>query len=134
MPSVRGGMAVTALVLIGALSIYHPRDGHNAGALACGGKLTWQSRGIAIRQWRGHCHARARVCVGPHLRRCAWTTVEDSGPWGAARGREWQVQIRLRPGWYRRAVVDLPWALWVELGKPRFLSRVRVEVMHAPMD
>lgn len=40
------------LVLVGALSVYHPGDGHNGGTLACGGKLTWQSTHIAIRSWR----------------------------------------------------------------------------------
>lgn len=115
-----------ALVLLGALSVYHPGDGMNGGELACGGRLTWRSDHIAIRQWRKvGCGARARVCVG---RRCAWTTVQDSGPWGAVRGKRWEVQIRLKPGWRRRGVVDLSWALWKRLGKPRFLTRVRVEV------
>jgi hypothetical protein len=114
------------LVLVGALSMYHPGDGHNRGILACGGKFEWGSHHIAIRQWRRvGCGAPARVCVG---RRCVWTTVRDSGPWGAIRGKRWQVQIKLRPGWKRRGVVDLSWLVWVELGSPKWLSSVRVEV------
>lgn len=149
------------LILVGALSVYHPGDGHNAGTLACGGRFTWQQEHIAIRQWRRvGCGAKARVCVdvqrnadgnddrrvdmvrgvrsGEHstgatlaraTRTCIWTEVRDSGPWGAKHpdGR-WEVQIKLQPGWYRRAVVDLSWALWVRLGKPRFRSPVHITI------
>jgi len=114
-----------ALILVGALSWYAPGDGHNHGNLACGGKLTNDSHHVAIRQWRHRCGDKARVCVGE---RCVWTTVQDSGPWGAVRGKQWQVQIRLKPGWKRRGVVDLAPALWRELGRPAFLTPVRVEV------
>ncbi|MCU0912957.1 MAG: hypothetical protein MUC88_00165 [Planctomycetes bacterium] len=124
---------IEALVLVGALSVYHPGDGHNHGELACGGRLTWQSEHIAIRRWRGRCGARVRVCVGGG-RRCVWSTVRDSGPWGATDGRRWEVQIRLKRGWRRRAVVDLSWALWVKLGRPPFLSRVTLEIVReAPL-
>jgi hypothetical protein len=52
------------LVLVGALSVYAPNDGHNEGTLACGGKLTWQSTHIALRIWRRvGCGAVAKVCV-----------------------------------------------------------------------
>lgn len=115
------------LILVGALSVYHPGDGHNAGTLSCGGKFTWQQSHIAIRQWRQvGCGAIARVCTP---RRCVWTTVQDSGPWGARHpdGR-WEVQITLKPGWRRRAVVDLSHALWVRLGKPRFRSPVHITI------
>lgn len=115
------------LVLVGALSMYHPGDGMNGGSLSCGGKLTWQSHHIAIRQWRKvGCGARAQVCTS---RRCVWTTVQDSGPWGAVKGKRWQVQIRLKPGWKRRGVVDLSPAVWRQLGKPPFLTKVRVVVV-----
>ena len=116
------------LVLVGMSSAYHPGDGHSGPELACGGRFTWASHHVAIRQWRGLCGAPVRVCV---RRRCVWTTVQDSGPWGAVRGKRWEVQIRLKPGWRRRGVVDLSYAVWLELGKPRFLSPIRVEVYRA---
>lgn len=146
------------VILVGALSMYHPGDGFNHGGLACGGRLTWKQEHIALRIWRRvGCGAKARVCVygrsqasttrrvlsrppmvlrvPAHARRvlrevgtCVWTTVQDSGPWGAVKGKRWEVQIKLKPGWRRRAVVDLSWALWKRLGRPRFLSKIRVEV------
>jgi hypothetical protein len=124
------------LVLVGALSVYSPGDGHNAGALACGGRLTWASHHVALREWRGRCGQRARVCAYA-TRRCVWTTVQDSGPWGEACGAPgrpggiWRGQtrtLRASAGCRRRAVVDLTWALWVALGRPPFLSRVEVRV------
>jgi len=52
------------LTLVGGLSMYHPGDGHNSGNLSCGGRLTWKSEHVAIRQWRKvGCGAKARVCV-----------------------------------------------------------------------
>lgn len=116
-----------ALLLVGAISIYAPGDGHNAGELACGGRLTWRSEHVAIRGWRGRCGAPARVCVRG---RCAWTTVRDSGPWGLQCGPRWHVWTRpsLPAGCRRRAVVDLAWALWQRLGRPPFLSRAEVTV------
>ena len=113
------------LLLVGALSWYAPNDGHNHGRLACGGTLTNESHHVAIRRWRGRCGAPVRVCARG---RCVWTTVQDSGPWGAVRGRQWEVQIKLKSGWRRRGVVDLSPAVWRELGRPPFLTPVRVEV------
>lgn len=113
------------LFLVGGLSMYHPGDGHNAGNLSCGGRFTWTDHHIAIRQWRGKCGARAQVCVG---NRCVWTVVRDSGPWGAVCGNRWQMQIRLQPGCRRRGVVDLSWAVWVDLGRPAFLTNATVVV------
>jgi len=114
------------LVLSGALSVYAPGDGHNSGTLSCGGRFTAQQNHIAIRQWRRvGCGAPAVVCVND---RCAPTKVMDSGPWGAVKGKRWEVQIKLKKGWKRRGVVDLSPALWRALGKPAFLSPVRVYV------
>lgn len=122
-----------ALVLVGALSVYAPNDGHNHGRLACGGRLEATSRHVAIRSWRGLCGAPVRVCAQA-TGRCAWTTVRDSGPWGLTcgrgRGASWRVWTRhaIPAGCRRRAVADLTRALWVELGRPRFLSEIRVEI------
>lgn len=115
-----------SLILAGALSIYHPNDGHNKGELACGGRFTWKQDHIAIRQWYGRCNAPAQVCVVGG--KCVWTKVRDSGPWGATKGKKWEVQIKLKKGWRRRAIVDLSWALWKRLGKPRFLSKVVIKI------
>ena len=61
--------------------------------------------------------------------RCIWTTVQDSGPWGAEWfAWFWEVQIRLVPTWHRRGVVDLSHALWKRLGSPKFLTKVRIEI------
>lgn len=115
------------LTLVGALSYYHPGDGHNAGTLSCGGTLTWKSHHVAIRQWRGKCGAPAVVCT-PVTHRCVLTKVMDSGPWGATKGKRWQVQIKLKRGWKRRGVVDLSPALYNELGRPPWLSKAYVWV------
>jgi hypothetical protein len=117
---------IPILFLVGGLSMYHPNDGHNAGNLSCGGRFTWTQHHIAIREWRQvGCGARAQVCTP---RRCVWTSVRDSGPWGAVCGKRWQKQIRLQPGCRRRGVVDLSWLVWIELGSPAFLSDVQVVV------
>lgn len=120
-------MTLAPLVLVGSLSAYAPGDGHNAGTLACGGVLRDDSHHIAIREWRGRCGARALVCAAATAR-CVRTVVLDSGPWGAMRDGAWEVQIALRPGWRRRAVVDLAPALWRELGRPAALTGVVVWV------
>lgn len=65
-------------------------------------------------------------------RRCIWTEVRDSGPWGAVdKHGNWEVQIKLKKGWRRRGVVDLSWAVWKELGKPRFLTKAHVTIYKA---
>ena len=119
-----------SLILVGAVSAYQPGDGHNHGKLSCGGTLTWQSRHVAIRAWRGRCGAPVLVC-SDETGRCIYTTVEDSGPWGAVdRKGQWRVwpRHRLPRGWKRRGVVDLSPGAYRELGRPRFLSRVTVVV------
>jgi len=105
--------------------MYHPGDGHNAGTLACGGRFRVGQEHIAYRGWRRvGCGRRVIVCAAT-TRKCAVTTVRDSGPWGATDGERWEVQVpRLREGWRRRAVADLSRALWRRLGRPRFLSRI----------
>lgn len=140
-------VGIAGIVLAGGLSVYWPGDGHNAGQLACGGTFAPGQHHIAIRQWRGRCGRPAAVCAAA-TQKCAWTTIRDSGPWGAVRdarrdtrgavslGRRvgrgkptmWEVQIKLKPGWRRRGVVDLTKPLWEELGRPPFLSEVIVWV------
>jgi hypothetical protein len=120
-------MTAATLILVGAISSYRAGDGFNAGTLACGGPLLPSSHHVAIRQWRGRCGAPAVVCSAATAR-CVRTVVADSGPWGATDGRAWEVQIRLRPGWRRRAVVDVTRAVWLELGRPAALSGVVVWV------
>jgi len=115
-----------ALLLVGGLSVYYPGDGHCGSELACGGRLHLLQHHVAVRGWRGHCGELVRVC-SMATGRCVWSTIQDSGPWGAARGKRWEVQIRLRPGWHRRAVVDLTPLVWRALGYPRVLSRVTIE-------
>lgn len=120
---------ILALALAGSLSVYHFGDGMSGTELACGGQFTPQQSHVAIRQWRGLCGAKARVCAEA-TGRCVWTTVRDSGPWGAVdeRGR-WHVWPKPLPkGWHRRAIADLTLPLWVELGRPPFLSSITVEV------
>lgn len=117
------------LVLVGALSVYSVGDGYSGRELACGGTFQEHQRHIAIRQWRGRCGARARVC-SIATGRCVVTVVRDSGPWGALdRAGQWRCWPRPLPrGWRRRAIVDLTAPLWRDLGRPRFLSLVRIEI------
>lgn len=125
---------IPTLVLIGALSTYSVGDGYSGLELACGGRFKRSSHHVAIREWKGRCGLKARVCVlvrDPLIHaRCRWTTVRDSGPWGAVDTQgNWHCWPKPLPkGWRRRAVVDLTYALWVDLGKPRFLSPIRIEV------
>lgn len=118
-----------AFVLVGALSVYWPGDGHCGPVLACGAPFTPSSHHIAIRPWRGRCGARARVCSAA-TGRCVWTTVQDSGPWGLQCGPRWRVSTRrlVPPGCRRRAVVDLTRPVWRDLGSPPFLSRVTITI------
>lgn len=117
------------LILVGALSTYHVGDGMSGTELACGGRFDPAQEHVAIRQWRGRCGLPTRVCAAA-TKRCVWTTVRDSGPWGAVDDKGvWRVWPRPLPqGWRRRGVVDLTGPLWIRLGRPPFLSPVTVEV------
>jgi len=104
-------------------SAYAPGDGHNAGALACGGRLTRDQLHVAVRDWRLRgCGRRVVVCHA----RCVSATVQDSGPWGAVdETGTWRVWTRRLPrGWRRRADVDLSIGLWRAIGRPRTFERV----------
>lgn len=117
------------LILVGALSIYHVGDGMSGLELACGGRFKPDQEHIAIRQWRGRCGAKVRVCAAA-TGRCVWSVIKDAGPFGCvnATGR-WRNCVRgRRAGESWRGVVDLSRPLWIKLGRPPFLSRVRVEI------
>lgn len=122
-----------ALILVGALSVYYPGDHHSGSTLACGGRFEPHQAHLALRQWRGLCGARVRVCAAA-TGRCEWTTVRDAGPFGMVCDGRWRVwtRHRLPPGCRRRAIADLTRALWLRLGRPRFLSPIRIEVYREP--
>ena len=115
----------------GRLSVYRPGDGHNSGTLACGGRFTETQNHIAHRRWRKWgCGRRVLVCAH-QTERCVMSQVRDAGPFGIYKGKwwkptAWRVWTRRRPprGWKWRGHVDLSWALWKKLGRPRFLSGV----------
>ena len=121
----------------GRLSVYHPGDGWNRGTLACGGRFTWQQEHIAYRGWwRVGCGRKVVVCTDA-TRRCALSAVQDAGPFGIYRGAlrhcraqgRWKVWTKRQAppaGWRFRGVADLSWALWIRLGRPSFLSKVRL--------
>lgn len=128
----------------GRLSYYWPGDSMRTGReLACSSRRRRRyyepgSVHVALRAWSVlGCGTRVVVCAEA-TRRCAVAPVYDSGPWGVIRGPlrravkegRWRVWTKRTPpkGWRFRAVVDLSRALWVRLGKPRGLSRVRVYV------
>lgn len=118
----------------GLLSVYAPGDGMNAGELACGGTFTEDQVHIAHRSWRSLGCGRIVLVCAHQTGRCALAQVMDAGPFGvihgplkraAADGR-WKVHLGRRPppGWRWRAVVDLSWGLWRQLGRPKGLTRV----------
>lgn len=112
----------------GKASMYHPGDGHCGKRTSCDKPFTWKSDHIAIRRWRKWgCGRRVVVCV-IKTGLCALTKVGDSGPWGITNGKQWKVWTKLKvpKGWWRRGHYDLSPALWRRLGKPKFLSRLRV--------
>lgn len=117
----------TSLVLTGGLSVYYPGDGHCGSELSCGGQFVSGQHHIAIRQWYRRCGKKAVIC-SDKTKKCVWTVVRDSGPWGATNGKRWEVQIKLKPGWRRRAVVDMTKSVWRDLGKPPAMSKVIVWV------
>lgn len=120
----------------GRLSMYHPGDGHCGKQTACGDLFTWKSHHIAHRRWHKLGCGRKVIVCADDTDQCVETTVRDGGPYGIYRGKRrhavkqgrWKVWTKSRPpkGWKWRAIVDLSWALWVELGKPRALSRVQL--------
>lgn len=128
----------------GRLSMYHPGDGHCGKQTACGNSFTMKSHHIAHRRWyRLGCGREVIVCADD-TEKCVATTVQDGGPYGIYFGKmrhavkegRWKVWTKARPpkGWKWRAIVDLSWALWVDLGKPRALSRVQLYFLVQPQE
>jgi hypothetical protein len=123
----------------GRLSVYKPNDGWNSGYMACGGKLyRKESRHIAVRRWSRRCNAPV-IIYATATRRWAIATVQDAGPFGIYKpplfplkrlkpeGR-WKVWTKGSPppGWQWRGVADLSLQTWIDLGKPRFLSKIHL--------
>jgi len=119
----------------GPLSIYAPNDGHNSGQLACGGTFARGQRHIAHRRWRKLGCGRPVLVVSKSTGRYAMATVRDAGPFGVVevlpksvkrkpRWKVWTRSLKAPPGWRWRGEVDLSYDLWLDLGKPRFLSHV----------
>jgi hypothetical protein len=127
----------------GRLSMYWPGDSCRTGrVLACDTPRRRRfyepgSFHVAVRDWwRVGCGTVVRVCVEA-TGRCVRAPVLDSGPWGAIYGptrnakREgrwmiWTHSITPPPPWRFRGHVDVSRAVWVALGRPPFLSRVRI--------
>jgi len=125
----------------GRLSVYRPGDGSCGTELACGGTFTRTQRHIAHRRWWKHGCGRVVLIHAVQTGRWAAATVQDGGPYGAYRGRlrqcvkegRYRVASRrerrrgkLRAGWKWRGLTDLSWAVWLDLGRPDFLSEVRL--------
>lgn len=125
----------------GRISMYWPGDSCRTGRiLACDTPRrrrfyrpgSWH---VAVRDWwRVGCGTVIRVCSDV-TGKCVRAPVLDSGPWGAYYGPlkhakkegRWMVWTsKLPPGWKRRGHVDVSRAVWVALGRPPFLSRVRI--------
>ena len=125
----------------GRISVYWPGDNCRTGrVLACDRprrrrfytKGSWH---VAVRRWRRvGCGTFVRVCAEA-TGRCVRAPILDSGPWGAYFGplknakREGRYMVWTRalpPGWKRRGHVDVSRAVWFALGRPAFLSKVRV--------
>jgi len=120
--------ALSHTVEVGPVSTYRPGDGYNAGTLACGGQFTKRQVHIAHRRWRRFGCGSAVGVYSKETGRFVLTTIQDAGPYGIIdRDKNWKVWTKsFRPpkGWRFRGLVDLSWALWKKLGKPKFLSKV----------
>ena len=121
--------AMSLQIQIGPSSTYSPGDGHNVGVLACGRNVryTRTQEHIAHRRWRKLGCGRPVLVWTPSTGRATLTKVMDGGPYGIVNKKgDWGVWTRSKPppdGWRYRGLVDLSWALWLRLGRPRFLSK-----------
>jgi hypothetical protein len=109
---------------VGPLSHYEPNDGFNNGELACGGQYTTSQRHIAHRRvYKFGCGQPVLVCSLQHFT-CSTTQIQDAGPYGAdcpTRRIVW-TDYKLPKGCAWRAIADLSYQLWVDLGRPEFRS------------
>ena len=94
-----------ATLLIGAGSMYYPGDGH------CGDT---RADNRPFKEGQHHVACRRPIPLGAkgwlcsvRTKRCTLVSCRDRGPFGATKDGKWEVQIRLKPGWKRRAVLDL---------------------------
>lgn len=125
----------------GRLSVYKPGDGSSGNLLACGGAFTRRQRHIAYRRWWKVGCGRLVLVQAVQTGKWAAATVRDGGPYGVYRGalrrcvQEGRYRLasraerrsgRLTGGWRWRGAADLSWGLWLALGRPGFLSEVRV--------
>lgn len=119
----------------GPVSVYRPGDGMNSGQLACGGSFLPGQRHIAHRRWRSLGCGRPVLVVSRSTGSRVLATVRDAGPFGIVevlpravkrkpRWRVWTQSLRAPLGWRWRGAVDLSYDLWLELGRPRFLTTV----------
>jgi hypothetical protein len=124
----------------GRLSYYWPGDGFTGKVLACDTPRRRRfyrpgSFHVAVRDWwRVGCGTVVRVC-SEATGKCVRAPVLDSGPWGAYWGKlknarkegRWIIWTAALPaGWKRRGHVDVSRAVWEALGRPAFLSPVRI--------
>lgn len=119
----------------GPLSYYAPGDGQNQGTLACGGKFTNQQHHIAYRRvHKVGCYSKV-IAVSPSTSRAVLTQVADAGPFGIIDSegrRKVHVGTKAPKGWKFRAVADLSYALWVDLGKPDLLAPIWLIFLEEP--
>lgn len=124
----------------GPLSVYRVGDGHNSGKLACGGEFRPGQRHIAHRRWKQLGCGRQVLLVSHSTGRMAFGTVRDAGPFGVVEvlpkgvkrkphWRVWTKSLRAPAGWRWRGAVDISYDLWVDLGRPQFLSRVTMHFL-----
>jgi len=124
---------------VGRFSHYAPGDGSNGGELACGGQFTREQVHIAYRRWYKRGCGSAVVVYSATTGKWKLTTIQDGGPYGIYKGPlkyshrpgNWRVYTGSRPpeGWKWRGLLDASYGLWLELGRPRFLSRVHLIVL-----
>lgn len=128
----------------GRLSVYRPGDGSCGNELACGGPFTRRQRHVAYRKWWKVGCGRLVLVHAIQTNTWAAATVRDGGPYGVYRGalhrcvKEGRYRVasraerrsgRLTKGWKWRGSADLSWGLWLALGRPAFLSEVRMYIM-----
>jgi hypothetical protein len=122
----------------GRLSMYHPGDGHCGDTTACGKTFKMDDVHIALRTWRKWGCGRKVIVCSKITGRCIPATIQDGGPYGVYTGKlknakkegRWKVWTKtvVHPpkGWKWRGVADLSYGLWAKLGKPKFLSHIKI--------
>jgi hypothetical protein len=120
----------------GGISFYWPGDSCQTGrVLACDTpcrRRLYRDRSIHVAmrgvRRRFPCGTAVVVC-SEQTGRCVTAPVLDAGPWGIIDGAGKRMKWRkLEPptGWRFRGIVDVSREVWKRLGRPSFLSRVRI--------